>query len=33
MREILEAHARWLRGELNGTHADLTGADLTGART
>jgi hypothetical protein len=31
MREILEAHSRWLRGEDGGTRADLTRADLTGA--
>jgi len=31
MRDILEKHARWSRGESDGERADLRGADLRGA--
>ena len=29
--EILQCHARWVRGHSNGARANLTGADLTDA--
>ena len=31
IKDILDKHAAWLRGEPEGVKADLTGADLTGA--
>ena len=31
IKDILDKHAAWLRGEPEGVKADLTGANLTGA--
>ncbi len=31
IREVIEAHRRWLQGEPDGRRADLAGADLRGA--
>ena len=31
IKDILDKHAAWLRGEPEGVKADLSGADLSGA--
>ena len=31
LKEVVEKHGRWLRGEVGGVRANLTGANLTGA--